>query len=145
MGYVELAGSGARLPPGREKLAILVEFHHARIAVAVGYIKIAVGCPSDIRGLVEGLVVGSGFTFDAQGHQQLAVPSEFVHLVIAVVDAPDVVVLVGPDAVRITEEPAAPRSQELTLAVVYHDRIGLLASLEDVDVAFRIGGDRGNA
>src|SRR6266487_2202235 len=50
---VEFSFTGSFFPPGENKLAALVEFHHPRIAIAVGDEEISIRGEGDVGRLVE--------------------------------------------------------------------------------------------
>ena len=112
---IELAGLFAGLLAAdlREEPAVLVELHHAVVAVAVGHEDIALRVPSHVRRTAEDVLlrrrVRAGGRRDgavngrrpaAQHHQELALGAELRDGVRALVDRPDVVLRVDADRVR---------------------------------------------
>ena len=86
---IELARSRARLAPLEQVFAILVKFHHTRIAVAVADEKIAVRQKRDIGRSTEVTLVARGHAKFAERHQEFAVIRELVNHVRTVIDEPD--------------------------------------------------------
>ena len=95
--------------PGHDELAVLVELHHARFLVSVGYEECAIGQPADVRLASEGLAVRTnllgerwlqrvaglgrisrgGSVHRADGLQQLlAIVAEDADHLVAVIDGP---------------------------------------------------------
>src|SRR5262249_18741035 len=56
----ELTGSRAGLPPGADKLSVLVEFRDARVAQTVGNVDIAGCVPGHISRSVEDILLAAG-------------------------------------------------------------------------------------
>src|SRR6185295_10076337 len=115
---IELAGVGAFGAPLLYPIAVLVEFGHARIDVAVADVDVALRIPGDIGGLTEQAVDGGerrldvlpglrlflgGFLAAAEDPEHAPGRIELDDHVRAFVDGPDVVVLV--DAHRVRERP----------------------------------------
>ena len=116
---VELAGIGARLAPRVQELAVRRVLVHARVAVAVGDVEIALRRQRGVRAAVEGLAahVGRGHAGHAEGQQHLAVERAVADGVVAVVGQPQRVVGRHVHAVRAAEHALAPRAQEVAVAV----------------------------
>src|SRR5215510_1203942 len=63
---------------------------------------------------------------------------------VSVIDGPDVVFAVRPQAVGISEEVPAPGAEVIALGVKDDEWIGLLPAVKDVDLALRIRRDSGD-
>ena len=96
---VELAITGPVSTPRRDELAVLVEFHDARVREAVGHEHTAVGKERQILRPAEMRLILSGRPLDAQRLQQLlAVVREHVDDVLRFADHPDATLrVVGAD------------------------------------------------
>ncbi len=141
VGDVELAGLAAGLAPRHDQLAVGRELVHARVAVAVGDVDLALGRERGVGAAVERLAAheGRGLAGDADGELDLALGGAATHGVVAVVGAVEGVVGIDGKAVGALEHALAPRAQEVALAVE-HDH-GVLAAVEDVDAVLAVDGD----
>ena len=141
---VECAGIGARLAPGELQLAVWRILVHARVAVAVGDVDVALGRQRGVGAAVERIaaVHRRGLAGHADLQQELPFQRQPAHRVVAVVGAVDRVVRRDVHAVRPTEQTLAPGAQEVAVAVEHHHRV--LAAREDVDVVLAVHADRGD-
>src|ERR1035437_5825831 len=142
---LKFARSTSGLAPGHQVLALRGKLHHARVAIAIGYIKIAVLSEADIGGPVEGFLIRAGNAFRPEGEQKLAFFRELHHLVRSRVGDENVIVLIESEAVRVHENVFAPGPQVLSGGVEDNQRIRFLAALKNIDVAGGIDSDLGDA
>ena len=153
----ELQGSVAARAHRLDEAAVLVVLHDARVAVAVRHEDVALGVPADVGLAVErirfvraGVLAAARHQRDllqrigplAEHHQDLPVGAELRDDVGALVDRPDVVVLV--DAHRVRERHAVAAGAELLderPRLIELEEARLAAAREHEDVALRVGGD----
>src|SRR5262245_65197771 len=64
---------------------------------------------------------------------------------VSVIHGPDVVFAVRPQSVGVAEEVPSPGAEIIALGVKDDEWVGLLPAVKDVDLALRIGCDRGDA
>ena len=123
------------------QLARRRELVHARIAVAVGNVDLALGRQRRVRAAMERLAAheGRGLAGHADGEVDLALGRAAAHAVVAVVGAVEVVVRIDVQAVRALEDALAPGAQEVALPIEHHH--GVLAAIEDVDLVLAVDGD----
>ena len=126
------------------QLAVGRELVHARVAVAVRDVDVALGRQRGVRAAMERLAAheGRGLAGHADGELDLAGGRAPAHGVVAVVGAIERVVAVDVQAVRAVEHALAPGAQEIALAVEHHH--GVLAAVEDVDLVLAVDGDGGD-
>ena len=134
-------GSVPELAPGHHELAGGGELVHARIAVAVGDIDLALGRQRRVRAAMERLAAHEGrrLAGHTDGELDLAGGRASAHGVIAVIGAVEIVVRIDVQAVRALEDALAPGAQEVALAVEHHH--GVLAAIEHVDLVLAVDGD----
>src|SRR5258706_5006897 len=70
---VEFSLAGSLFPPGENKLAALVEFHHPRITIAVGDEEISIRRKGDVGRLVEMSFILAGYAFFSERHQNFSI------------------------------------------------------------------------
>ena len=124
---------------------------HARIAVAVGDVHVAIRRLGDVGDAVERLAAEQHRTLAdleagargapglAQHLLEIARGVEDAHRVVAVVGAVQAVLAIDVDAVRRAEDALAPGIEELALLVEDDHRV--LAAVEHVDAVLRVDGD----
>ena len=118
MRRVELAGGDAFLAPTLDELAVLGEFHDARVgfsAMSVGDKNIAVGRDDDIGGRVESVLAVAGESRLAERQQYFSVTAKLEDLMsfavfTQAIGHPHIAVLVHRDAVGKDEEARAEAS-----------------------------------
>jgi hypothetical protein len=106
---VELARIGAGGAPGEQELAVGRVFVHARIAVAVGHVDVALRRHRGVGAAMKRLPahVGRRLAGDAEGEQHLSVARALADGVVAIVGEPDRVVGRHVDAVGAGKHPFA--------------------------------------
>src|SRR3954447_25723546 len=139
---VELAGIGAGLAPACHQFAIGRELVHARIAIAVGDVDLALRRQRGVGAAVEWIAAHEWRRFlgDADRQQHLAVCGALAHGVVAVIGAIEIVVGIDMQAVRAREQAFAPTAQEIAFAVQHDHRMG--PAVEDVDAVLAVDRDR---
>src|SRR3989338_3621626 len=97
----------------------------AGIAVAVGDIDLVFRREGDVGAAIEGLaaLVGRRLSGYSQGHQDLSIERALAHRVIPVVGQVDSVVRTHRDAVGALEEPFAPGTEKVSVAIKDDDRV----------------------
>ena len=156
----------ARLADRRDPVAVLGELRDARVDVAVADVDVAVGVPGDVGRLAELAVDGRPrrrharprlglvrrFLLAAEHHRHVPFGVDADDHVRALVDGPEVVVLVEADGVRVRPgvEALADLAEELAGLVEEQDlrrggavgrAAGAVRAREDGDVALRVDGD----
>src|SRR5439155_10574851 len=109
---VELARARSLLATGLDQLALLGEFHDARVGVAAVTVadeNLPVGIRDDGRRRIELVGAGAGDAGLAEPHQLFAVSRELDDLVALIaaaepVDQPHIAIAVGVDAMREYEQ-----------------------------------------
>ncbi len=140
-----------------DEAAVLVELDDARVAVAVGHEDVALRIEADIGLPMKGVrPVGAGVLAAArrqrqlierigtlaEHHQQLSVGTELLDDVGALVDGPDVVVLVDAHGVREREAvTAGAEFLDERAGLIELEQARLAAAHVDEDVPFRVGRD----
>ena len=137
---IELAPTRAGLAPRGDVLAFRGELDDARVAVTVGDVDLARGSEGKVGRPVEALGVVARYALVADGAAPLSLVGELHDGVVNDVGRPDVVVLVDAQPVRPAEHPLAPRAHVAAFGVEHDDRVGLVAAVEDVDLAGGVGG-----
>ena len=130
------------LPPSGDVLTLRRELDNACVPVTIGHVDGSVGSEGEIRRAVEMLVIFAGLAFDSQRQQPFALIVELDDLVITVVGNPNVAVRVDTQSVLVAEHAAPPGADILSLGVENDQRIGDLATVENVDQSGGVGGDR---
>ena len=161
--------AAARLAERRDPVAVLRELRDARVDVAVADVDVALGVPGDVGRLPElaghrrprridalpRLGVVRRFLLPSEHHRDVAFGVDADDHVRALVDGPEVVVLVEADGVRVRPgvQPFADLAEELAgLVEEQHLRrggavgrtAGAVRSREDGDLAFRVDRDAGH-
>ena len=155
----ELQGTVAARTNGLDEAAVLVELHDPRVAVAIGHEDVALRIEADVGLSMERVWPVGAWVLAAprrqrqliewigalaKDHQELAVGAELLNDVGALVDGPDVVVLV--DAHGVSEGEAVTSRAEFLderASLVELEQPRLAAPHEHEDVPLRIGGDAG--
>ena len=158
--------AAARLAERRDPVAVLRELRDARVDVAVADVDVAVGVPRDVGRLAELAVdrrprrrhprprlgIVGRFLLPAEHHRHVPFGVEADDHVRALVDGPEVVVLVEADGVRVRPgvEALADLAEELAGLVEQQDLrrggavgrpAGAVRARKDGDVALRVDGD----
>src|SRR2546421_8046998 len=129
---VEFSFAGSFFSPGEKKLAGFVEFHHPRIAIAVGDKKIPIRRESDVGRFIEMRLILARHAFFAQHEKNFSIWSELRDRVIDHIGRPDIVSRIAAQAVG-GFGAFAEGSQEFPGFVEGDDR--LLPSMEYENVA----------
>src|SRR6185369_2225684 len=120
---------------------------NARVAVAIRYEQPAVGTEGQIRRAAESrksAFITDRDLADVDLLKFLALRGKFQNRGASRVHGPDVAVAVDANAVRDGEHPFAKGAQRLAFFVHRDHRIGLVATLEDVDDTSAVDRNRGH-
>ncbi len=136
-------GSVPGLAPGHQQLSVRRILVHARIAVAVADVDLALRRERRVGAAVKGQAahVGRGLARHADLEQHLAVGRALPHEVAAVVGAVEVVVRIDVQAVGARERAFAPGREEISVAIEHDHRV--LAAIEHVDAILAVDRHRG--
>ena len=138
---VEFALAGARSAPRMQQFAVRRIFVHARVAVAVRDVDLALGRQRGMSAAMKRLAahIGGGLAGDAELEQHLPVECDLAHKMAAVIGQEHRVVGGHMHAMRPWILALPTRAQEIAGSVEHHHRV--LAAVEDIDVVVAVDAD----
>src|ERR1022692_1656860 len=142
MRQVEFTDTGPVFSPRLDVVAVTIELHDARIAVAIGYVYVAVPGESHVGRLVEQPTCLRTGIDSPQNQQDIAGRIQLEDKMASVISGPKIVVSVDAQTVRMREKSLANALNEVALRIVLGEHG--LGSLEQEYVALRIHRDGGS-
>src|SRR6266511_3918112 len=141
---VELSGIGTRFSPRQQQFAVRRIFMHARIAVAVRNINIALGREGYMRAAIKrfAALIGRRLSRNSDRQKNFSIQGAFADRVIAVIGQKNRLLRSDGRAVRPLENAVPPRPQQITIAV--EDDHWMFAAGETIDLIFVIHGHGGD-